>query len=33
MISSTAIAAGLPLSTRNPDGVRGLGNLVQIVAV
>lgn len=33
LIAATALAAGLPLYTRNPDDFRGLGSLVEIVAV
>lgn len=33
MIASTAIAAGLPLFTTNPDDFRGLDELVAVVAV
>ncbi len=33
LIAATALGAGLPLYTRNPDDFGGLGNLVEIVAV
>lgn len=33
LIAATALAAGLPLYTRNPSDFEGLGDLVEIVAV
>jgi predicted nucleic acid-binding protein len=33
MIASTAIAAGLPLYTTNPDDFTGLGDLLAVVPV
>lgn len=33
LIASTALNAGLPLYTRNPEGVEGLSDLLEIVAV
>jgi predicted nucleic acid-binding protein len=33
LIAATALAAGLPLYTRNPDGFGELGNLVEVVPV
>jgi len=33
LIAATALAAGLPLYTRNPDDFAGLGNLVEVVHV
>lgn len=33
LIAATAIAAGLPLYTRNPDGFADLSDLLQIVTV
>jgi predicted nucleic acid-binding protein len=33
LIAATALAAGLPLYTRNPDDVEELNNLLEIVAV
>ncbi len=33
LLAATACAAGLPLYTRNPDDFRGIGRLVEIVAV
>jgi predicted nucleic acid-binding protein len=33
LLAAAAVAAGLPLYTRNPDDFRALGDLVEIVAV
>jgi predicted nucleic acid-binding protein len=33
LIAATALAAGLPLYTRNPDDFAGLGDLVEVVYV
>ena len=33
LIAATALAAGVPLYTRNPEDFRGTENLVEIVAV
>ena len=33
LIAATAVAAGLPLYTRNPDDFSGLAGLVQIVPI
>jgi hypothetical protein len=33
LIAATALAAGLPLYTRNPDDFEGLSEVVEIVAV
>ena len=33
LIASTAVATGLPLYTRNPDGFAGLAEMLEIVAV
>jgi predicted nucleic acid-binding protein len=33
LIAATALANGLPLYTRNPDGFRALDELVEVVAV
>lgn len=33
LVAATALAAGLPLYTRNPGDLRGLENLIDIVAV
>ncbi len=33
LIAATAVAAGLPLYTRNPNDFSGLGDLVEIVAI
>jgi predicted nucleic acid-binding protein len=33
LIAATAVAAGLPLVTRNPSDVAGAGDLIEVVAV
>lgn len=33
LIAATALAAGLPLYTRNPDDLSGVGSLLEIVSV
>lgn len=33
MVAATALAGGLPLSTRDPDDLRGLEGLVEVVTV
>ena len=33
LIAATAVAAGLPLYTRNPDGFAGLSGMLEIVSV
>jgi predicted nucleic acid-binding protein len=33
MVAATALAGGLPLYTRDPDDLRGLDSLVEIVTI